>query len=168
MHWDLRMGPRQAGLWAMCSPGSWEAPSPRRAAQQPECSPAALHQHRAHQGNQPSLSGSVPKAHFSVPLTPSGAEHSSSARMTPCLPPWGTCTHSEGDTAQLHSSLFTRKICQVAFPNSASRQHIVPARRLRAFPQPRQGTHEPRSPAHAGSPSIVHSTRHSWSGSARH
>lgn len=61
MHWDLRMGPRQAGLWAMCSPGSWEAPSPRRAAQQSECSPAALHQHRAHQGNQPSLSEVSPR-----------------------------------------------------------------------------------------------------------
>lgn len=42
-----------------------EAPSPRRAAQQSECSPAALHQ-----GNQPSSSGGVLEAHFSTPLSP--------------------------------------------------------------------------------------------------
>lgn len=48
-----------------------QAPSPRRAAQQSESSPAALHH-----GNQPSSSGSGPEAHFSMPLAPRDAEHS--------------------------------------------------------------------------------------------
>lgn len=83
MHWELRMvpGKQGSGLCTLQAPD--RAPSPRRAAQQMECSPAALHQ-----GNQPSSSGSVPRAHFSMPLTPMGSEHGwSAAPVTPRLPP---------------------------------------------------------------------------------